>query len=1118
MPSLQNNKPSFVTCDTYNPTVKEQQPIGTQVLRVVATDPDKWQTIEYSLLLDFTEHIRFQIDKKTGDVTTTHVFDYDYPMNEKIIYVTVLAMDDGSPRLYDMCTFKVTVLDINDNAPIFDKARYEETVFKDSEINKYVATISAMDMDESENGIVKYEILETMSDFAYFGINENNGIIRITKQIDRNPGDYYTIRVRAYNEDMDNGILQEAEIDVEFRVVERNDLRPYFTLLQQIPIVLHESYDEYFVPLVKMNVNSNIQNNPNVFCTLTKGHTEQTNSQSTFKLEQNNTTVLIMLNKPLDFETAAEYSLQVVAKNAYYMETALVIKIVVLDDNDNAPEFDGNKSGAIPEHEPPGTLVLQVHAKDHDGTPANNIVSYRIEPRHHAFQIDHQTGIITSLVEFDRESKDVYILQVIAEDNSPSIWFRNGKPNRASQMITIQITDKNDHQPLFRQKYYLVEDVLEDQKTDTFVLKVEADDQDTSSVIKYSILSGNVDDAFKINATNGQILVNNLLDYEMIREYTLVVQADDGIFQDNTTVCIKITNVNDNPPRFIDMHILKIQEESIPTDCIMNLQAYDPDIDDRTENQHIRFNVAEMHEDFLSIDDDGCLRLRKALDRDPPQGKQMWQFIIIATDEEGDGMKTSAMVNIILEDINDNAPQLSNIMPVIWNENQPPGIITTLMAIDLDETQHGLPFVYSIESNASEEIKNKFLVKDDKLYALVSFDREHQKEFHVPIRIQDSSEKPVSSINILRVIIGDKNDNKMISSESYTTVYNYKRMLPKTEIGRVYVEDPDDWDIAEKLFEWDLNIAQPSKIHFDLNHVSGAITISAGTPSGIYELYFIVFEHSRYFERHNVSTRMIVTVKDIWEEDVDRSGSIRFLNVTDEQFLTKTADQLSSPKDRLVSSIANVFNISKEYVDVFTVLMDKHENDTVLDVRYLVQNSSYTADFLNVMLSYQVHQLEDDVGVPVVTVGIDECVLKGCSCKGSCKNNIYKSNYPITISTNTISFVGVNAFVQADCMYRANITPIVDIHLEDDGYALLPSISSSGITRITMELSAKADDGLVLYIGPLYYDKHKSERNFVALQLFEGHPALMPYVQFVGERLVAKPYLRKNISPQSHPM
>lgn len=49
------------------------------------------------------------------------MFNRDEPFREKEINVIVRATDDGAPKLEAICLFTVTIEDINDNAPTFDK-------------------------------------------------------------------------------------------------------------------------------------------------------------------------------------------------------------------------------------------------------------------------------------------------------------------------------------------------------------------------------------------------------------------------------------------------------------------------------------------------------------------------------------------------------------------------------------------------------------------------------------------------------------------------------------------------------------------------------------------------------------------------------------------------------------------------------------------------------------------------------------------------------------------------------------------------------------------------------------------------------------------------------------
>lgn len=130
-----NRKPAFKNCAGYAPKVKEEQPENTYVFKVHAVDPDPDQVIRYSIVQSPFERPKFFINPDSGTITTTHTFDRDEPIHEKFVFVTVQATDNGLPPLDDVCTFNVTIEDINDNAPAFNKARYDESMSENAQVS-----------------------------------------------------------------------------------------------------------------------------------------------------------------------------------------------------------------------------------------------------------------------------------------------------------------------------------------------------------------------------------------------------------------------------------------------------------------------------------------------------------------------------------------------------------------------------------------------------------------------------------------------------------------------------------------------------------------------------------------------------------------------------------------------------------------------------------------------------------------------------------------------------------------------------------------------------------------------------------------------------------------------
>lgn len=168
------------------------------------------------------------------------------------------------------------------------------------------------------------------------------------------------------------------------------------------------------------------------------------------------------------------------------------------------------------------------------------------------------------------------------------------------------------------------------------------------------------------------------------------------------------------------------------------------------------------------------------------------------------------------------------------------------------------------------------------LQALTTFDREEKKVYNIPITITDSGIPSMTGTSTLQVVIGDENDNPMKPGRSSIFVYTYKGESPDMEIGRVYVDDLDDWDLPDKKFKW---LHGPHE-RFDLKSETGMITMLQNTKEQTFVLEFEITEQGTKIARHTVNSTVVVTVKEIPEEAVDKSGSVRLAGISAEEFIT----------------------------------------------------------------------------------------------------------------------------------------------------------------------------------------------------------------------------------------
>ena len=60
-------------------------------------------------------------------------------------------------------------------------------------------------------------------------------------------------------------------------------------------------------------------------------------------------------------------------------------------------------------------------------------------------------------------------------------------------------------------------------------------------------------------------------------------------------------------------------------------------------------------------------------------------------------------------------------------------------------------------------------------------------------------------------------------------------------------------------------------------------------------------------------------------------------------------------------------------------------------------------------------QLEEELQSKIYMVKIDECLIEKEQCEDSCRNVLMKNNVPLSVYTNTTSFVGVSARVESEC-------------------------------------------------------------------------------------------------------
>lgn len=150
--------------------------------RVLATSLDSGKNAEvvYSIA-GGNEHNKFTINPETGVISVFEMLDYE---RVRDYLLTIQATDLGEPPLSNQAIVNITILDANDNAPIFNQLAYTAQISEDVHIGEFVIKVSATDLDSDMNGKIHYALVKG-DHHQQFTIDPLTGNLTVAKPLDR---------------------------------------------------------------------------------------------------------------------------------------------------------------------------------------------------------------------------------------------------------------------------------------------------------------------------------------------------------------------------------------------------------------------------------------------------------------------------------------------------------------------------------------------------------------------------------------------------------------------------------------------------------------------------------------------------------------------------------------------------------------------------------------------------------------------------------------------------------------------------------------------------------------------------------------------------------------------
>ncbi|XP_050924183.1 protocadherin alpha-8-like [Lates calcarifer] len=372
----------------------------------------------------------------------------------------------------------------------------------------------------------------------------------------------------------------------------------------------------------------------------------------------------LVLQKALDREKqdVIELTLTAIDGGKPPKTGTLQIKVNVLDVNDNSPVFSKSLYKVqVAENANIGTPLLTLTATDSDdGVNGELLYSFsesgRLNPSD-KFSLNDNTGEITVKGSIDYEENQAYEIRVQARD-------KGTPPRYAHCKVLVEVIDVNDNAPEISVSS-LMSPVKEDAEIGTAVAMVTITDKDGGKNGQTNCkLTGSVPFKLKSNYKNYySLLVDGPLDRESVSHYNVSITAtDEGTpsLSSTSIISVQVSDVNDNPPRFLDPLINVYVKENSPTGTtIHTLTTLDSDLNENAKSTYhlidsspkttqiaSMLNINSETGDIVSLQSFNFEELKT------------FQFKVQATDSGVPPLSSNVTVNVFILDENDNSPSI----------------------------------------------------------------------------------------------------------------------------------------------------------------------------------------------------------------------------------------------------------------------------------------------------------------------------------------------------------------------------------------------------------------------------------------------------------------------------
>jgi len=747
----------------------------------------------------------FHVDQLSGELSIRHPLDYEH-VQKYVLWVE--ARDQGFPPYSSYEKLELTVLDVNDNHPVFDKDPSHAEILENLSPQR-VLMVSAVDLDSGPNGQLEYAIVDGNKENS-FSINRGTGEIRTTRPLDREKVAQYALKVKA----TDRGSPpRNAAVKVLINVLDVNDNAPRFSKIFSASVAENApvGYTVTRVTTTDEDAGSNAVSRYSI-------------ADSGLPFNVNPNTGDITISRPLDREDTDHYIVKVSARDSGWT-VSTDVTIFITDINDNAPRFSRPSYYLdYPELTEVGSLVTRVSATDPD-EDFNGKIFYFIRSQSEFFRINASSGEIFVKQQLKyQNSTGASSVNINRRSFIVTASDRAVKPLLSETTVIVNIVDSNDNPPEFDSPSYFTP-VTKSVKVGTKLIRIVAHDKKDfglNSEVEYLITGGNSSSKFKLDKTSGWITVASSLTSDMNRFFLIDLTAIDRgnpPLSSRTSVRVAVTEENHHTPEFSQSQFSATVPESLVVGtAIRTLSARDKD---KEMNGLITYNITSGNgEGVFSLNSKtGVLSLAQPLDF---EDKQQHDLRVSATD--GGWIAKSSHVSVIVHviDVNDNPPvfEPDEYFPVV-QENVPSG--TTVVKMNATDRDSGASAVmaYVIQSSDSD-----LFVIDPNTGIITTqgfLDYEAKQVYHLTVKAFNVPDEERCSFANVNIQLKGANEYvpRFVSKQYY---FEISEAVPKgTVVGEVFASDRDQG--ADGVVYY-LIFGKSRKKGFGINRKTGQIYVT----------------------------------------------------------------------------------------------------------------------------------------------------------------------------------------------------------------------------------------------------------------------------------------------------